>query len=127
MLQEPNELSRSFYEAKKVMRSLGIDYKKIHACPNNCILYRGEYKSLENCPKCGQSQWKLERKKERKSTGVPEIFLWYLPPILRFNKLFHNISHVKNLTWHKDGMKDDSQMIPFFDIQQMPCNGAHLF
>ena len=31
--------------------------------------------------KCGESQWKLERKKESKSTRVPTTFLWYLPPI----------------------------------------------
>lgn len=29
----------SFNEAKKVMKDLGLDYKKIHACPNNCMLY----------------------------------------------------------------------------------------
>ena len=42
VLPDPNEIPRSSYEAKKTLSSLGMDYKKIHARPNDCILYMGE-------------------------------------------------------------------------------------
>ena len=58
MLPEGNELPTSNYEAKKIMCPIGIGYKKIHACPNDCILYRNEYENLHECPKCGLSRYK---------------------------------------------------------------------
>ena len=59
MLHDPNKLPKSLYEGKNVMRSLGMNYEKLHVCPNNYILYHGEeYDGLDNCPKCGESQWK---------------------------------------------------------------------
>ena len=44
------------YEAKKTISVLGLEYVKIHACPNDCILYRKEYKGLFECPTCGLSK-----------------------------------------------------------------------
>jgi hypothetical protein len=42
MLPRKNELPASTYKAKKLVCPLGLDVQKIHACPNDCILYRGE-------------------------------------------------------------------------------------
>jgi len=47
LLPEGNTLPASTYEAKKVVCPLGLEAQKIHACPNDCILYRGEYEILE--------------------------------------------------------------------------------
>jgi hypothetical protein len=36
---------------------MGVE--KIHACPNHCILFRGEtFKDLDKCPRCGASRYK---------------------------------------------------------------------
>lgn len=43
----------SSYEAKKLIKELGLGYEKIHACPNDCILYSGERLNQENCEVCG--------------------------------------------------------------------------
>ena len=40
MLPLNNEMPLSMYEAKKTFSALGMEYQKIHACPNDCILYR---------------------------------------------------------------------------------------
>ena len=45
-------------EAKKMISKLGLAYNVIHACPNDCILYRGEYDNEEKCPKCGTLRYK---------------------------------------------------------------------
>jgi len=55
MLSSENELSDCTYEAKKIMRSMRMNYEKIHACPNDCILYQKEYKHLAKCPRCVRS------------------------------------------------------------------------
>ncbi|PKA59300.1 hypothetical protein AXF42_Ash001394 [Apostasia shenzhenica] len=47
MLPAPNQLPNSTYEVKKMLRKLGMHYKKINVCPNNCILYRNEYSGLK--------------------------------------------------------------------------------
>ncbi|WMV09152.1 hypothetical protein MTR67_002537 [Solanum verrucosum] len=36
---EDAKLPPSFYEDKKIIKKLGLDYTKILACPNNCILF----------------------------------------------------------------------------------------
>ncbi|CAL9021573.1 unnamed protein product, partial [Prunus brigantina] len=38
-----HELPSCMYEAKKTLNALGLKYEKIHACYNDCILYRNKY------------------------------------------------------------------------------------
>ena len=53
MLPKHNVLPSSTYEAKKVVCPLGLEVQKIHACPNDCILYHGEeYENLNACLVC---------------------------------------------------------------------------
>jgi hypothetical protein len=40
MLSKDNELPNTTYEAKHVVCPLELEIQKIHACPNDCILYR---------------------------------------------------------------------------------------
>ncbi|KAK1400939.1 hypothetical protein POM88_000544 [Heracleum sosnowskyi] len=51
MLPLNNELPTSTYEAKKILCPMGMDVKKIHACPNDCVLFRNEHEDLHACPK----------------------------------------------------------------------------
>ena len=44
-----NHLPNTHYEAKKLIHKMGMNYKIIHACPNRCILFRGQYKDLWHC------------------------------------------------------------------------------
>jgi hypothetical protein len=39
-LPKNNELPPTTYEAKQIMCPLGLEVQNIHACPNDCILYR---------------------------------------------------------------------------------------
>lgn len=40
---EGENLPVNYYESKKILHDLGLDYKKIDACPLNCILFTKEY------------------------------------------------------------------------------------
>jgi hypothetical protein len=54
MLPQGNVVPKTVYEAKQIICPLGLKMEKIHACKNDCILYRGpEYEDLEKCPICG--------------------------------------------------------------------------
>ncbi|CAL2277852.1 unnamed protein product [Prunus armeniaca] len=48
-----------------------MSYEKIHACPNDCILYRKDYEDLTNCLTCGVSRWK-EGKDSIFKEGLPD-------------------------------------------------------
>ena len=51
VLLSDNVLPGSCGEAKKLLKILGVEYISYHACPNDCILYRGEYADKEICLK----------------------------------------------------------------------------
>ena len=53
-------------KAKKTLNALGMECDKIHACPNDCILYRNEIKKASSCPTCGASRWKVNSSRTRK-------------------------------------------------------------
>ncbi|KAH7848000.1 hypothetical protein Vadar_032610 [Vaccinium darrowii] len=61
ILPESHQLSSSTYEAGKTMAVLGMEYEKIHACPNDCILYQKEFNDATSCPTCNTSRWKLKK------------------------------------------------------------------
>ena len=56
----------SHYEARKIMRTVGLGYVPIHACMNDCCLFWDEYKDLQSCPICFQSRWKDKNTKGKK-------------------------------------------------------------
>ena len=61
ILPNDNSLPKSMYEAKKIMKLLGLNYEKIHTCRNDCILYRNEFKNLSEYPRCGASMWQMRK------------------------------------------------------------------
>jgi DNA-directed RNA polymerase beta' subunit len=88
-------LPSTFAEAQKIIAKLGLSYEKIHVCPKNYQLYRGEKKDHDFCSKCGASRWKnkednttLTKKERRKAT--PNKVLRYFPIRPRLKRLFMN-------------------------------------
>jgi len=51
MLSEGNTLPTRNYDVKKILCPMGMKYKRIHACPNDCILYRKEFEDLKKMSK----------------------------------------------------------------------------
>ena len=56
VLPSDNVLLDSYEEANKLLKMLGVEYISYHACPNDCILYIGEYEDIEICTKCGHDR-----------------------------------------------------------------------
>lgn len=55
---EGNTLLNRSYETKKILCPMGLDHVKIHACHNDCILYRKEYENLKKYLRYGESRYK---------------------------------------------------------------------
>jgi len=51
-----NVLPNSTYDFQKIIKDLGLDYVKIDACIDDCILYRGSYENLDEYPICKKSR-----------------------------------------------------------------------
>ena len=115
-LPKDNELPDSTYAAKKVVCPLGLEVEKIHACPNDCILYRGAYKDLNACPVCGALRYKIRRDDPGDVDGepprkrVPAKVMWYAPIIPRLKRLFRNEEHAKLMRWHSEDRKKDGKL-----------------
>jgi hypothetical protein len=78
------------YEAKKVVCPLVLEVQKIHACPNDCLLYRAEeYENLNAYPVCSAFWYKIRRddpgdvEGERPRKRVPTKVMWHAPIIPR--------------------------------------------
>ncbi|XP_016471415.2 uncharacterized protein LOC107793551 [Nicotiana tabacum] len=111
-------LPNSIYEVQKIIKDLGLDYVKIDACINNCILYRKEYADLEQCPKCGEKRWIVRKgenddnevassKLNKRKKGIPRKILRYFPLIPRLQRLFMTKRTAENMRWHKNKRVDD--------------------
>ncbi|GKA27501.1 reverse transcriptase domain-containing protein [Tanacetum coccineum] len=53
------KLPPSYYAIKKTFKTIGLGYESIHACVNDCFLFRGDAnKDVHFCPVCNTSRWK---------------------------------------------------------------------
>jgi hypothetical protein len=126
MLPKANKLLATTYAAKQVICPLGLEIQKIHACPNDYILYRGkEYENLDACLVCRASWYKIrqddhgdvEGDGERPRKRIPTKVMWYASIIPRLKCLFRNKEHAKLLRWHKEDRKAD-------DMLRHPIDGS---
>jgi hypothetical protein len=92
---EGNRLPKSYDEAKKMLRQLGLGYVSIHVCPNNCVLFRKAYAELDTCPVCEASRWKDLVKKK-----IPEKVLRHFPLVPRLQRIFANKKTTQEAKWH---------------------------
>ncbi|GJW69639.1 hypothetical protein Tco_0126556 [Tanacetum coccineum] len=105
LLPKNNELPISTYQAKNIMRPMGLEIKRIHSCPNDYMLYRDEYENLHACVTCETSRYKKEPDEiddDVTKNGPPAKLLWYFPIIPRLKRLFENKKEAKLLRWHFD-------------------------
>ena len=110
MLPEDNKLPHSFYRTKKMMSKLGLGYKKIHACVNNCVLYYKETESLLHCPVCGHARFKLIKTTGHRQKGVPYKVLRYLPLTPRLRRLYMSTKTAEFMTWHASNHSPDGEL-----------------
>ncbi|XP_060960875.1 uncharacterized protein LOC115723900 [Cannabis sativa] len=94
-LPKGETLPDSFYETKKLINALGLNYEKIDACKNDCMLYRKEHVNDTEYQVCStpRSEAKVLR---------------HFPLIPRLQRLFMPSKTSDFMTWHhqKDYVND---------------------
>ncbi|XP_056850792.1 uncharacterized protein LOC130500102 [Raphanus sativus] len=109
MLPEDNVLHTSLYEVKRFLKSFDIGYEKIHACVNDCCLFRKELEKLDNCPKCNASRWKINMRTGDVKKGIPPKVLRYFPIIPLLKRMFRSEDMAKDLRWHFSNKSTDGK------------------
>ena len=73
ILPKGNCLPVSYREAYNIMKPYLVPEVVFHVCPNDCIVFRGEYKNSVTCPKCQESRYKSGK------VNIPQRTFHYLP------------------------------------------------
>lgn len=107
VLPDGNTLPEKFYEFKKIISELGLDFVKIHACRNDCMLFWKENEDKQACTKCKASRWKSNNEQVLKKKKVPVKVLRYFPLIPRLKRIFMSKKTAELMTWHETGRKKD--------------------
>jgi hypothetical protein len=118
VLPEGHCIPNTLDKVQKVVRDLGLDYQKIHACVNDCVLFRKGYAKMNSCPICGESRWKMAaagENDEGSGTGAgkkrfPRKILRYFPLIPRLQRLYMRETTSSYMRWHKEGLVRDEKM-----------------
>jgi hypothetical protein len=103
LLPRGNRLPRSYYEAKSIIKKLGLNYKQIHSCPSGCVLFRNEYENLSKCPKPGCR--KARYMPNSKSSPV-RVVRWF-PIIPRILRMFRSPSISKLFRFYQENRNND--------------------
>ncbi|XP_074322851.1 uncharacterized protein LOC141659824 [Apium graveolens] len=112
-------LPSSFSVAKKMIRDLGLDYEKIHACPNDCMLYWVDNKNEKQCRFYGVSWWIVSKKDsnapfstnlEEKSAKIPAKVFRYFPLKPKLQRLFMCKEYSELMKWHAVGRTKDGNL-----------------
>ena len=112
------KIPATFTQAKSIVRYMGLDYEKIPACPNDCMLYWGNYKDADTCHICQTSKWKENKDDQgnthnepsEKSSKVPAKVVWHFPLKPRLQRLYMCLETAKYMTWHEEERPKDGNL-----------------
>ncbi|XP_075508168.1 uncharacterized protein LOC142545073 [Primulina tabacum] len=110
MIPENNTLPETVYTMRKLLKPFDLGYEKIHACPNDCCIFRKELQDLDSCPKCGSSRWKIDKVTTKVCKGVSAKVLWYFLVIPRPKRKFKSKEKAEELIWHSKHKSQDHMM-----------------
>ncbi|XP_013624598.1 PREDICTED: uncharacterized protein LOC106330714 [Brassica oleracea var. oleracea] len=110
MLPEDNVLPKSMDAIKFFLKIFGFGYDNIHACKNDCILYRKEFEKLESCPRCKVSRWEKDKNNNELKVGIPAKVLRYFPIKDRLRRLFKSKRMAEDLRRHYTNATEDGTM-----------------
>lgn len=111
-------LPKTTYEVKKLLRAFQLTYEKIHACVNDCCLFRKENKDLDRCPICKYSRWKEDKwnmdddadKIDVPKKKIPVKVLRYFPIVPRLKRLYNSAELAEQLIWHATHRSKDGKI-----------------
>ena len=93
-------------EARQLLDELGIEYKQIHSCKNDCILYKNEYQNKVECHVCKENRYSTDVQ----GPTVPKMVLRHMPIIPRLQRMFCCKSPAQLMDLHAKNMSKDGFM-----------------
>lgn len=108
-----NRLPDSYESALGVIEPYLVTSDVYDVCPNDCVIFRGEFESLSECPKCGGKSYISERSK----TAVRRFT--YLPLKPRLQRMFGNTRMAEILQSHATVQHSAHHSMHY--IQDSPC------
>ena len=99
-----NIFPHTYREIFVIMKEIGMDYQAIDACPNDHIIYYGQYALENEFPQCQISRYRTDKASKKVSHEV----LRYILIIPRFQWLFRCQSITHFMDFHaKKRSRDD--------------------
>jgi hypothetical protein len=108
-----HKMLKDVYQSKKLLCTLGMEYKKIDACKDNCMLFYKEYKGEMKCLKCGKSRFVevVNEDGEKVITKVAHKQLCYMLLTPQMKWLFLSRKTARHMRWHKEGVRENDQVM----------------
>nr|GEW27328.1 hypothetical protein [Tanacetum cinerariifolium] len=83
LISKGYKLPPSYYAIKKTFKTIGLGYESIHACINDCFLFRSEdNKDVHFCLVCNTSRWKDSNTPGKKVPKKGKDIDVYLRPLI---------------------------------------------
>jgi hypothetical protein len=99
--------------SKKMLSALGMEYEKIDACKDNCMLFYKDHKNETKCFKCGKSRFVevVNKDGEKVTTKVAHKQLRYMPLMPQMKWLFLSNKTARHMRWHMEGVCESNQVM----------------
>jgi hypothetical protein len=109
VLPDNHKMPKDMYQSKKLLSGLGMDYKKIDVCDNNCMLFWKETASEKKCIVCGEHRF-VEVENDDGLTVTTEVACkqlccMRLIPLLKC--LFISKNTTRHMRWHKECVREN--------------------
>jgi hypothetical protein len=102
-----NKLPRSYNEAKRLVKRLGLNYNNFHCCRNGYVLFRKELEHAIVCPNrdCGALRYIPS------SNCVPTRLIRHFPLLPRLLRIYRSLAIAKLLRFHTDFPNHDRDVM----------------
>jgi len=92
--------TKKIHDAKSLVSKLGLEAKRIDYCVDGCMLYYDNDVALTECKFCNKHRYRA--KTIGTSNRYPGLVkaMFYLPIILRLQRLFASIQTASQMSWH---------------------------
>jgi hypothetical protein len=97
-----------------------MEYEKIDACKDNCMLFYKEHKDKTKCLKCGKLRFIeiVNKDSEKVTTKVAHKQLCYMHLTPQIKRLFLSKKTTRHMRWNKEGVRENDQvMVHPFDSE----------
>jgi hypothetical protein len=90
-----------------------MEYEKIDACEDNCMLFYKEHRDETKCLKCGKSRFieVVNKDGEKVVIKVAHKQLRYMPLTPWMKRLFISKKTIRHMRWHKEDVCENDQVM----------------